>query len=610
MATFQGRRAAMPKNGRLSSSALAAITRAVNGDQARLRVDAARAFMAMNAESERRYRVTLRVSSARTAYRTLAEQVYFWGLYRAGRGSLAARPGTSNHGLGLAVDLATPRMRQIVDQIGAKYGWAKRWSDAPCVPLDTRILTRSGWKTWDEVVEGEDETIGYNPETQMGEWTPIHTVYRQRGDLLVHEHSRLRLEATSKHRWLTPGRGLGPAALRTIEQIDAADPQASLLLAAPAESGIGLPITTEEAALLGWALTDGSIYRFDNSRGRRAYARVYQKKAVGVAAVETLMGHFEHRRFDDWTGESSYSGGASAWYVGRAAFSPVLKRSRLDEVGPVGMVAAMTVAQRRAFLSAAQMAEGGQRDGMRQIAQSKPDVKDAIALAAALEGHLVTLRSKTVNLVRARVQRDHLTTTEAGRAETWCPATGLGSWLAEQNGQVFLTGNSEWWHLRFRPGVYSAPPPDPHPTLRAGDRGAAVRRAQGLMRARGMVSVTADGVFGPATAAAARRLHHAYGYTASSHVGPAMWAILEGEHPWRVLTTGERELLADLQARRRSAGRAGGWDQLDASHLEAARDVKADLVHLRKVIWRKAQTDGWARWNRRRRYKILTDHTT
>jgi D-alanyl-D-alanine dipeptidase len=121
----------MASNGFIPRSQLEPITRAANGEQAYLRADAARAFKAMNAESERRFGVTLRVASARTAYRPYRDQLYFWNLYVSGRGNLAARPGTSNHGWGIAVDISTGRMRQIIDQIGAKYGWAKRWSDAP-----------------------------------------------------------------------------------------------------------------------------------------------------------------------------------------------------------------------------------------------------------------------------------------------------------------------------------------------------------------------------------------------------------------------------------------------------------------------------------------------
>lgn len=118
-------------NGKLPKGSLAPITKAANGQQSYLRKDAARAFMAMNAESERRFGVTLRTPSARTAYRTYAEQQYFWDLYQSGQGNEAAEPGTSNHGWGLAVDLNTTQMRQIVDQIGKKYGFAKEWSDAP-----------------------------------------------------------------------------------------------------------------------------------------------------------------------------------------------------------------------------------------------------------------------------------------------------------------------------------------------------------------------------------------------------------------------------------------------------------------------------------------------
>lgn len=118
-------------NGYIPRSALSPITRAVNGEQAYLTHEAAAAFLAMNAESERDYGVTLRTASARTAYRPYADQEYFWDQYLHHGGNLAARPGTSNHGWALAVDLATPQMRAIVDKIGHKYGWAKEWSDAP-----------------------------------------------------------------------------------------------------------------------------------------------------------------------------------------------------------------------------------------------------------------------------------------------------------------------------------------------------------------------------------------------------------------------------------------------------------------------------------------------
>lgn len=147
----------MSTNGRLPAGDLAEIPRATNGDRCYLRRDAAAAFNAMNAESVRRYGVTLRTSSGRTAYRTLAQQHYFWDLHQRGQGALAARPGTSNHGLGLAVDLATPQMWAIVNRIGAKYGWQKRWSDAPTEPWHFK------WKAarYPAVTAARDPLAGY-----------------------------------------------------------------------------------------------------------------------------------------------------------------------------------------------------------------------------------------------------------------------------------------------------------------------------------------------------------------------------------------------------------------------------------------------------------------
>lgn len=113
------------ENGRLPSSVLSPI----NGGF--LISDAAAAFNALDRESRRRYGVALHPLGHMSSYRTYQQQMYLWQLYRAGHGNLAVYPGTSNHGLGLAVDFANQHMRWIVDQIGAHFGFAKAWSDAP-----------------------------------------------------------------------------------------------------------------------------------------------------------------------------------------------------------------------------------------------------------------------------------------------------------------------------------------------------------------------------------------------------------------------------------------------------------------------------------------------
>lgn len=109
----------MSENGRLPDSALAAIP------DGRLAKNAAAAWNAAGGPAD----AGLRPTGPESSYRTLAEQEALYKLYEEGRGNLAAVPGTSNHGWGLAVDLAEPWMRSWIDQHGGAFGWAK--TEAP-----------------------------------------------------------------------------------------------------------------------------------------------------------------------------------------------------------------------------------------------------------------------------------------------------------------------------------------------------------------------------------------------------------------------------------------------------------------------------------------------
>jgi hypothetical protein len=118
-----------PANGRLTANDLSPIP------GGRLRQDAAGAWLAMRRRIAAEHGVWICPTSPRTAYRPLADQEYFWNLYRAGRGALAARPGTSNHGWGVAVDVPRQDMAAALRALGHEYGWGiaggRLKSDAP-----------------------------------------------------------------------------------------------------------------------------------------------------------------------------------------------------------------------------------------------------------------------------------------------------------------------------------------------------------------------------------------------------------------------------------------------------------------------------------------------
>jgi peptidoglycan hydrolase-like protein with peptidoglycan-binding domain len=105
----------MASNGQLADSELSSIP------GGRLRHDAANAWNAPGGPADNGLAPTGPASS----YRTLAQQEELWRLYQEGRGNLAAYPGTSNHGWGIAVDLGATWMRAWIDEHGARFGWRK-----------------------------------------------------------------------------------------------------------------------------------------------------------------------------------------------------------------------------------------------------------------------------------------------------------------------------------------------------------------------------------------------------------------------------------------------------------------------------------------------------
>lgn len=90
---------------------------------------AAAAWNSMRQQALTDYGVDLFPAGPMSAYRTSTQQGEMYEMFLDGTGAPANPPGYSSHELGVSVDLATPEMRDVVDQIGYLYGWGK--TEAP-----------------------------------------------------------------------------------------------------------------------------------------------------------------------------------------------------------------------------------------------------------------------------------------------------------------------------------------------------------------------------------------------------------------------------------------------------------------------------------------------
>jgi LysM repeat protein len=96
---------------------------AVGGSPAGLDPAAAATWEQMRQASLAQFGVDLYPDGPLSGYRTYEQQAYLYDLYLSGQGAPANPPGSSTHELGLAVDVAEPVMRDVIDQIGPIYGW-------------------------------------------------------------------------------------------------------------------------------------------------------------------------------------------------------------------------------------------------------------------------------------------------------------------------------------------------------------------------------------------------------------------------------------------------------------------------------------------------------
>jgi LysM repeat protein len=86
---------------------------------------AADAWNAMRAEALSTFGTDVYPGGPVSAYRTYEQQSELYRAFLAGQGAAANPPGSSSHELGTAVDVESPEMRWVIDQIGWKYGWGK-----------------------------------------------------------------------------------------------------------------------------------------------------------------------------------------------------------------------------------------------------------------------------------------------------------------------------------------------------------------------------------------------------------------------------------------------------------------------------------------------------
>ena len=337
-----------------------------------------------------------------------------------------------------------------INQAGARTGRMSM-----CVPLDSEILTRDGWKRWNELQVGQD-VVGLNMMTGVLEHTPLLRVFRGRdhvGDLQFREEStgkkRRGIRCTREHRWIGSSRFIERGFVRAKSCMGRLWGQNNKIITAGLPGAEGeSTLTPVEAAVLGWAFTDGCLQRLDSGR-RRLGIGVH--KPTSNAALNELdkSVHFKRATYYKKDGYEVYSFG-----LGVQRTEDLLAKARYDELGLTGVVMSLTTPARLAMFDAMMEADGSPRKKAKGFGAAKQEVWDAFMALCALLGKATTYRlyrpapDKQLFMGIGVLSRPYVTCPKflegtGAEEEVWCPITGLGTWVVRQNGVVSVTGNTE-----------------------------------------------------------------------------------------------------------------------------------------------------------------------
>lgn len=392
-------------------------------------------------EIEQAYQELLRAST-RTLSVSIDKALRNEAIGQAGATKYATNPA---HYRALAkdhVDNLNPAPSVIIDSGGGYQ----------CVPLDTEILTKDGWKTWESVLPGET-VLGYNRDTEAMEWTTMTTkIVKDTDDLVKVSNGIFSAVCTPGHRWVThvkTGHG-GKTTLRNqlTESRDLSSRRHKIILSAPYKNTLApSSITQKEAAILGWIATDGSI---QIKNGIAQTVKISQSDKMFPEKIKALLAdvpHIERREHGD--------SDMTTWRINTAWFRKLWSRTGLTGTKHTSdwcsFVLALSDEAREAFLEAAFDGDGHYEYGKRLLTQNPGNISEALKLAIFLTGKTPLTSRAEASGRKCEVIRPgkpsaswHLTVEESSSASVWCPQTELGTWVMRQGDTICITGNCYW----------------------------------------------------------------------------------------------------------------------------------------------------------------------
>jgi hypothetical protein len=325
------------------------------------------------------------------------------------------------------------------------------------------VLTKSGWKYYNEIEEGE-VVIVYNDEEDITEDGIVLEKHFYKNTPLVRcTNSNTEIICTPNHRWFSKKRvntkGNPHYSVNYTETLDLRT-EDNIVVTAPYIGNPLCNITPDEAFLMGFLLSDGYYWWAEESTGpstsygkrRHVICSIAQSKNKFWREVEGCLSDLGIGYTKD-TIEKENENPVYKYRLksedARTYLDKMLNdaRTQKHETDWSSWVINLSRTSLKSFYSGFHLGDGYQ--GKKIISQKPGNICDAIIIASQLLGEgrvLVSGKNDICRCIR-RARSNNLTwqkisVEDAGAEDTFCLTTTGNSFIIKQEGYIGITGNS------------------------------------------------------------------------------------------------------------------------------------------------------------------------
>ena len=331
-----------------------------------------------------------------------------------------------------------------------------------CVDFETEILTKDGWKKYNEVNAG-DKIVSYNLNTGLVENDTIEAVHIYEGTYDAYQFNSPTFESvcTPNHKWVT-GTKTSSRLVEANKIYNNKWPDYSILRVSDNCFDENTDISDDELRVLGWLETDGSYYTPDKVHHMKLYQSCNRPKGQKVYSNMISCLRNMSQKYTD----NERTPGYHELYLFKSEFTDWVRDKFPDRTLTFSFVS--TLSQRQAKILLQSMMDG---DGIGEACTGyfvcstidKANVFQYLCFAAGYASNMYVCepdkaphkgnvpngsvvqtkcyyRVSVLKVKNAQIYPHHKSKITCHGV--WCVTTNNHTWVCRKNGKVSITGNS------------------------------------------------------------------------------------------------------------------------------------------------------------------------